>query len=182
MLKRYEKFLFLLSWLRWSFRLFMLHETRAALCFRAKTMHSQTTRNFALVCLWCGRTVARSIGHVITKFSGMARFLYPWCSAGAPRARSSAKIFGQSCRENFWTPNKSDPWGQNTPFCHDTRRAKTTILPVNKKLMRFFAWNSFHLPRQFVFKQPYALFCAFCWEPFANKLHFASCNVYQYSW
>ena len=82
------------------------------------------------------------------------------------------KIFGQSCRENFWTPNKSDPWGQNTPFCHDIRRAKTTILPVNKILMRFSAWNSFHLPRQFVFKQLYALFCAFCWEPFANKFHF----------
>ena len=61
------------------------------------------------------------------------------------------KILGQSCRENVWTPNKSDPWGQNTPFCHDIRRAKTTILPVNNILMRFFAWNSFHLPRQFVY-------------------------------
>ena len=29
-------------------------------------------------------------GHVITKFSGMGRFIYPWCSAGALRARSSA--------------------------------------------------------------------------------------------
>ena len=29
-------------------------------------------------------------GHVITKFSGMGRFTYPWCSAGALRARSSA--------------------------------------------------------------------------------------------
>ena len=88
------------------------------------------------------------------------------------------KILGQSCRENVWTPNKSDPWGQNTPFCHDIRRAKTTILPVNKILMRFFAWNSFHLPRKFVFKQLFALFCAVCWEPFANKWHFASCNIY----
>ena len=35
--------------------------------------------------------------------------------------------------------------------------------------MRFSAWNSFHLPRQFVFKQLYALFCAFCWEPFTNN-------------
>ena len=26
------------------------------------------------------------------------------------------KIFGQSWREHFWTPNKSDPWGQNTHF------------------------------------------------------------------
>ena len=40
---------------------------------------------FSLVCLWCGRTVARSV-HVITKFSGMGRFTYPWCSAGE-RAR-----------------------------------------------------------------------------------------------
>ena len=35
---------------------------------RQKIMHSQTTRNFALVSLWCGRTLARSVnGHVITK-------------------------------------------------------------------------------------------------------------------
>ena len=33
-----------------------------------------------------GRSVARSVGHVITKFSGMGRFTYPWCSAGALRA------------------------------------------------------------------------------------------------
>ena len=33
-------------------------------------------------------------GHVITKFSGMGRFTYPWCSAGARFAReSSATIF-----------------------------------------------------------------------------------------
>ena len=32
------------------------------------------------------------------------------------------KIFGQSRREMFWTPNKSDPWGQNTPFCQYIRR------------------------------------------------------------
>ena len=38
-----------------------------------------------------GRSVGRSVGHVITKFSGMGRFIYPWCSAGALRARSSAK-------------------------------------------------------------------------------------------
>ena len=37
-----------------------------------------------------GRSVARSVGHVITKFSRMVRFIYPWCSAGALRARSSA--------------------------------------------------------------------------------------------
>ena len=32
------------------------------------------------------RTDGRSVGHVITKFSGMGRFIYPWCSAGALRA------------------------------------------------------------------------------------------------
>ena len=37
----------------------------------------------------CGAD-GRSVGHVITKFSGMGRFIYPWCSAGALRARSSA--------------------------------------------------------------------------------------------
>ena len=34
-----------------------------------------------------GRAGGRSVyGHVITKFSGMGRFTYPWCSAGALRA------------------------------------------------------------------------------------------------
>ena len=33
------------------------------------------------------RTGGRAVyGHVITKFSGMGRFTYPWCSAGALRA------------------------------------------------------------------------------------------------
>ena len=36
------------------------------------------------------RTDGRSVGHVINKFSGMGRFIYPWCSAGALRARISA--------------------------------------------------------------------------------------------
>ena len=39
------------------------------------------------------RTDGRSLGHVITKFSGMGRFIYPWCPAGALRARSSANNF-----------------------------------------------------------------------------------------
>ena len=38
-----------------------------------------------------GRSLARSLGHVITKFSGMGRFTCPWCSAGALRSRSSAQ-------------------------------------------------------------------------------------------
>ena len=45
----------------------------------------------------CGRTVAGSVGHVITKFSGTGRFIYPWCSARALRARSSAT----TCRVVF---------------------------------------------------------------------------------
>ena len=37
-----------------------------------------------------GRSVVRSVyGHLITKFSGMSKFTYPWCSAGALRARAS---------------------------------------------------------------------------------------------
>ena len=36
-----------------------------------------------------GRTVGRSVGHVITKFSGMGRFIYPWCSA----INKSAAVF-----------------------------------------------------------------------------------------
>ena len=40
---------------------------------------------FTLVCLCCGRTVVRSVyGQVITKFSGMDRFSYLWCSAASP--------------------------------------------------------------------------------------------------
>ena len=32
-----------------------------------------------------GRSVVRSVyGHVITKFSGMDRFSYPWCRAASP--------------------------------------------------------------------------------------------------
>ena len=38
------------------------------------------------------RTDGRSVGHVITKFSGIGRFIYPWYSAGALRARSSSII------------------------------------------------------------------------------------------
>ena len=50
----------------------MLHKMRVAIRFRAKKPPPQSTRNFALVCLWCGRTVGRSVyGHVITKFSRM---------------------------------------------------------------------------------------------------------------
>ena len=44
----------------------MLHKTRVAIRFRTKN-----TRNFVLVCLWCGRMVKQSMyGHVITNFLG----------------------------------------------------------------------------------------------------------------
>ena len=34
----------------------------------------------------CDEDGRAAYGHVITKFSGMGRFTYPWCSAGALRA------------------------------------------------------------------------------------------------
>ena len=46
------------------------------------------------------RTDGRSVGHVITKFSGIGRFIYPWCSASALRARSSA-IANAAIDESF---------------------------------------------------------------------------------
>ena len=43
-----------------------------------------------------GRAGGRAVyGHVITKFSGMGRFTYPWCSAGAllaPEFRYEADV------------------------------------------------------------------------------------------
>ena len=65
-------------------KLFMLHKTRVAIRFRAKKPSPQTTRNFALVCLWCGRTVGRAVyGHVITKFSRMGSLPH-FVTHGAP--------------------------------------------------------------------------------------------------
>ena len=44
--------------------------------------------DWTLVFLWCERTgrLRAVYGHVITKFSRMGRFTYPWCSTGALRA------------------------------------------------------------------------------------------------
>ena len=40
-----------------------------------------------------GRSFVRSVyGHVITKFFGMGRFTYPWCSAGARFVRARAPL------------------------------------------------------------------------------------------
>ena len=52
---------------------------------------SQTSRKCEIEnWLACGADGRSVYGHVITKFSEMGRFTYPWCSAGALRARSSA--------------------------------------------------------------------------------------------
>ena len=65
----------------------------------------------------CGADGQAVYDHVITKFSGMGRFTYPWCSAGALCARSStknpflcwlfAKKFTSECtglkESTFWT-------------------------------------------------------------------------------
>ena len=47
-----------------------------------------------LVCLCCGRTDGRAVyGHEYTKLSGMGRFTYPWCSAGARELRYKRAVF-----------------------------------------------------------------------------------------
>ena len=47
-------------------------------------------------CFACGadgRSFVQLVyGHVITEFSGMGRFTYPWCSAGARFARARAPL------------------------------------------------------------------------------------------
>ena len=40
-------------------------------------------------------------GHVITKFSGMGRFTYPWCSAGGLRP---PKLRYEVVEEYNWVP------------------------------------------------------------------------------
>ena len=89
----------------------MLHKTRVVIRFRAKKPSPQTTRNFALVCLWCGRTVGRSVyGHVITKFSRMGSLPH-FLTHGAPRRASRA-------RAPLKRP-KFGPWQEN-----DTRSGR----------------------------------------------------------
>ena len=39
-----------------------------------------------------GFPVVRTDGHVITKFSGMGRFTYPWCSAGMRESSASTQF------------------------------------------------------------------------------------------
>ena len=54
------------------------------LCYQT----SKKVWDWTLVFLWCGRTggLRAVYAHVITKFSRMGRFTYPWCSAGTLRA------------------------------------------------------------------------------------------------
>ena len=59
----------------------MFHKTRVAIRFRAKKSSPQTTPNFALVCLWCGRR--SEYGHVISKISRM-RSLSHFLARGVP--------------------------------------------------------------------------------------------------
>ena len=71
---RYEKFLLVLSSFRWT-KLFLLHKTRVAIRFRAKTkliMHTDYPKFIGMPAVRTdgGRSV---YGHVITKFSGIGR-------------------------------------------------------------------------------------------------------------
>ena len=74
---------------------FFFLKVRAAMWFPSKQnlelhlcSHTCWLSYFTLVCLWCGRTVARSVyGHVITKFSGMGRLPH-FLSYGAPPTRA----------------------------------------------------------------------------------------------
>ena len=87
-------------------------------------------------------------GHVITKFSVMGRFTYPWCSARALRARSSAKnvwnapnalwsrLFGPSITRHLitrvltvtWNLRKAQPWRKNVSAVSTTRPKKVVVI------------------------------------------------------
>ena len=125
--KKKKKILFVLSWLRWTSKLFkpcfhmivrifrivpvvskhvqtigtiiwkpgfMLHKTRWPFVFAPKnprsqdpklSPHSQTTPNFSLVYLWCGRTVVRCTVTWLPNFLGWVDLL----TQGALLARVS---------------------------------------------------------------------------------------------
>ena len=89
---------------------------------------------------------------------------------------NAIKFLGNPAGKVFERQTKATLGIKTRHFVTTFEGQKRTMLSVNKILMRFSAWNSFHLPGQFVFKQLYALFCAFCWELFANKWHFQACN------
>ena len=76
--------------------------TRAAIRFRAKKPSPQATRNFALVCLWCRRTVGRSVyDQVIKKVTRMGSLLH-FLNHGAPLPRArreSSAMISHACVE-----------------------------------------------------------------------------------
>ena len=85
------------SFSRWpsAHFIFSLYSKISAFRFRLFELHlgchTCCLNYFTLVCLWCGRTVGRTHGHVITKISYpwiSYKLSYPWCSAS--RAWSSA--------------------------------------------------------------------------------------------
>ena len=56
----------------------------------APKLHRKCESKHWFPCGAYGRSFVRSInGQVITKFSGMGRFIYPWCSAGAPESSAN---------------------------------------------------------------------------------------------
>ena len=56
-----------------------------------------------LPCGGDGRAAGRAVcGHVITKFSGMGRVTYPWCSAGALRAPERRYNFSDYSPHPIW--------------------------------------------------------------------------------
>ena len=75
---------------------FMLHKTRWPFVFAPKktrvqdpklSLHSQTTPNFSLACLWCGRTVVRCTVTWLPNFLGWVDLL----THGAPLVRASPR-------------------------------------------------------------------------------------------
>ena len=68
-----------------NFRVVYASQNASCHSFSRKKPSPQATRNFALVCLWYGRTVGRAVGygHVIAKFSRMGSLPH-FLTHGAP--------------------------------------------------------------------------------------------------
>ena len=58
--------------------------------------HTCSLSYFTLVCLWCGRTVGRAYGHMITKFSRVDYFIFlPMvlrCAHFAPESSATNRL------------------------------------------------------------------------------------------
>ena len=78
----------------------MLHKTRVAIRFRARKPSPQTTRNFALVYLWCGRTVGRCTVTWLPNFLGWVVYhiFLPTVLRCARFARESSAIKSNQSR------------------------------------------------------------------------------------